>query len=58
MRPRRKGLKVEKITEESDEEGRARIIKLKCENALNMHVKVCELYSRLGIWIVIISTAG
>jgi len=40
MRPRRKGLKVEKITEESDEEGRARIIKLKCENALNMHVKV------------------
>ena len=40
MRPKRKGLKVEKITEESDEEGRARIIKLKYENALNMHVIV------------------
>ena len=48
------------VTEESDEEGRARIIKLKYENALNMHVKVpaIDIYSRLRIWIVVVSTAG
>ena len=32
------------VTEESDEEGRARIIKLKYENALNMHVKVPAIH--------------
>jgi len=47
MGPKKERSEGGKVTEESGEEERARIIKLKYENALSMHIKVqaIQMYS-------------